>query len=758
MLKRLRFLLYALLAVVGGVIALAFSAGCRALFPKRVSGPERLAAFPTSGLALENPVRIYWNSYQVPFIEAQSDSDLAYSLGLVHAHLRGAQMAFFKRISQGRASEMAGPIALPLDQALRTLDFGYAANAMLRSMDPATRQYLERYVEGLNDYQLLNRSSPPETGLMGLKPEPFTVEDILTFGRLAGTDVNWLAYAGLLDARNDPNWELVWQRALKQGAANPPSIQDNLAYESLASILSGFSRSGSNSLVVGPSLSADGHAIIANDPHLGTFIPNFWLLVGIKSPTLHGVGAMIPGLPFLAYGRTPNLAWGGTNMRSASSDLYDISGLDPAEQAIETRSEEVKVRLWPDQTIELRRSAYGPILSDLDFFPGRPGEVVALRWVGHDVSNEIRAFLSANRARSIPEFVASFRDYAVSGQNLLLADNDGNIAMMLATRLPIRSFQKPPDLILDASDPEYQWKGYLNASELPLAYNPPEGYIASANNKPARFDPPIGFLFGEPERINRIREIMTGAQDVDFEFLRHLQMDVQSPAARRLQSAWRELLRRNQIAIESMPVLRALESWDGNYQSESPGAVAFELFTYHVVENLPEGFPDSFSFRNWPYYTQHLVEDLATLEQSDLRSLLQTAASAAQADFEKYPTWGDLHYQQAAHFLRNIPVIGPRFEYARFPANGSRETLYKTAHETSNEPVGTNYGSQARHISFMRDLDENYFVLFGGQDGWLGSEHFVDQVPLWEQGEYIRLPLRMETVQREFHVVLDLNP
>jgi len=82
----------------------------------------------------------------------------------------------------------------------------------------------------------------------------------------------------------------------------------------------------------------------------------------------------------------------------------------------------------------------------------------------------------------------------------------------------------------------------------------------------------------------------------------------------------------------------------------------------------------------------------------------------------------------------------------------------KTAHRLVQGPHGTDYGSQARHVSDMRDLDENYFLLFGGNDGWLGSENFADQVPLWQQGKYIRMPLRLQTMNQDFPIAMRLNP
>jgi penicillin amidase len=67
-------------------------------------------------------------------------------------------------------------------------------------------------------------------------------------------------------------------------------------------------------------------------------------------------------------------------------------------------------------------------------------------------------------------------------------------------------------------------------------------------------------------------------------------------------------------------------------------------------------------------------------------------------------------------------------------------------------------GSMARHISDLSDPDANWFVLLGGQDGWFGSESFADQVELWRERRYIRLPLSPEKVREEFPTVMRLGP
>ena len=97
--------------------ALALLPGCAALFPRPVGTEARLATLPRQAPGLAQPVTIRWNRHLVPWIEAESDTDLAYALGLVHGHLRGAQIEIMRLVARGRLAEIAGPIATDIDHA-----------------------------------------------------------------------------------------------------------------------------------------------------------------------------------------------------------------------------------------------------------------------------------------------------------------------------------------------------------------------------------------------------------------------------------------------------------------------------------------------------------------------------------------------------------------------------------------------------------------------------------------------------------------
>ena len=484
-----------------GAVALAVS-GCALLapLPKQKDVAERLEAFPTDGLPLEGPVTIHWSERQIPFIEADSDGDAAFALGLVHAHLRLGQMATMRMIARGRVSEMIGPLGVDIDHGLRTLDYGRAAAEIERTMDEATRLWVQRFVDGVNHYQDTARELPHDFRVLGLERERWTVEDVFAMGRLAGTDVNWLVWMDLLPLRARAGWDSLWARLVEGGAVSVATSGGESDTARAQRWLGGLSKSGSNSVAVAAHRTDTGGALMANDPHLGIMVPNVWLIAGVKSPSYHAVGLMAPGLPIFAIGRNHDVAWGGTNMRAASSDLYDVSAV-PASQ-IDERSESIGVRWWFDSDVTVRETRWGPIVSDVPLLADMGLPPLALKWTGHDASDEIGAMLAVSRARSFAEFRAAFDGFAVPGQNMLYADADGNIGRVLAVRLPSRS-GPPADIALDTGLHDAAWAAMRTARDLPHSYNPESGYLVSANDRPPPTDVPVGFFFSRDDRVER---------------------------------------------------------------------------------------------------------------------------------------------------------------------------------------------------------------------------------------------------------------
>lgn len=718
---------------------------------------DRLKQFPTSELPISGTLSVRWDDHMIPFIEAEKDEDLPFALGMVHAHLRLAQLEIMRFASQGRVSELIGPFGVDVDRTLRILNFGKATNESIASMPAETKLWASRFVEGLNLYIGRNQDHlPVDLRALGVsKISPWTLEDLLTVWRLASIDVNWGIYFSALSKINQPDFEVVWKKMLELGAQSSPSFTTE--DQKLGQLLFGFTKTGSNSIVIGKKKSASGAGIIANDPHLGMMLPSLWLIGGFHSPSYHALGLMIPSLPAIALGRNDAIAWGGTNMWGLSTYLYALTDEEAA--TAKSRTESISVRTWFNSKVTIRTTKWGPIISDSPYLK-KMKRPIAFAWVGHEPSDELTAFLKANRAQNISEFRQAFDTYGVSAQNFLVTDRAGNIGHVLAYKQPLRPDSKNKDLLQPTSN---FWTSFRKPTEMPFAYNPPKGYIASANNRPVETDPEIGWFFQSSDRIDRWQELVDKSGPVDIEMLKKWQMDTFSPTGFRVQN---ELVRRlgssRSPEINNSALWTEFKKWDGYYRADSRGPVAFETLMASFAPLLlsKKGFDENSipTFVNSPSWKRLTLKEMSSLPDSEIEALTQSALESATPKFEKYQSWQEMHRLEVAHILARLPLVGSRYRFDEFGYGGGADTILKTSVSLSGEKATSGYGTDARHISDLSNPDENYFVIFGGQDGWLTSPQTSDQIALWREGKYIRLPLSKKNLPTVFTHELVLKP
>jgi penicillin amidase len=738
-----------------------------ASLPRRLRGPRasmrsRLDDFRTAaaGLPLERPVRVRFDAHQIPFVEAETDADAATALGALHAHLRLGQMEITRRLSQGRLAELLGPTAVPLDHSLRSLGMGTALAAMRDSLPAETRAWIEAYVAGVNAYQRGMRRRPLEFALLRIPVRDWSLDDVLLVSRLAGADVNWVIWIDILGLRKAAHaWRAVWGRILELGYASPASFTPEAWDAYLPRLLGGVMRSGSNSFAA---RAGAGRAWLASDPHLSVIFPNVWMLAGYKSPSYHLVGLMLPGLPFAALGRNPRVAWGATNMYAASSDLVDVGDL-PA-SAFRERREAIRVRGWFPVEARLRETDYGPVISDAPYLARYRGSPVSLRWMGHLPSDEISAFLAANRAGDWGQFRAAFATYSVSGMNVVYADADGHVGQLLAVRLPRRPQGAPSDLLVAPADSDRAWSRTADSDALPCHFDPSDGFVVSANNLPADPGFPIGYLFPPGDRHARIKALLQGSRELTFERFKAIQADVHSPSCDRLRHLLSARIGQTSAASKGRglrKMLACLAEWDGDYKAASRGAAAFQLLLHSfAVPYLEAGYGKALAGYLLASEAAYRVleEELSQDPGPKLLEALAQGAERAYGAWRRYPTWGSLHRLRPAHPLRALPLIGRLFVLDDAAADGSAQTVHKTAHPVAGGPHAVTYGAVARHISDLSDPDANWFALLGGQDGWLLSENSLDLWEDWKRRRYVRMPLSAKGVTQAFPHIVDLAP
>ncbi len=128
----------------------------------------------------------------------------------------------------------------------------------------------------------------------------------------------------------------------------------------------------------------------------------------------------------------------------------------------------------------------------------------------------------------------------------------------------------------------YEWAGFVPMAELPHAFNPAAGYIATANNKmiPENYPFNVGFEWDAGFRITRIREFFASAQQQNRKLgltdMQGLQNDVVSLPAIEFQKFLRV------TPLRDAPELSSFLRWDGQLTRESADAALYEVWFRHI--------------------------------------------------------------------------------------------------------------------------------------------------------------------------------
>jgi penicillin amidase len=329
---------------------------------------------------------------------------------------------------------------------------------------------------------------------------------------------------------------------------------------------------------------------------------------------------------------------------------------------------------------------------------------------------------------------------------MLYADHAGHVGHALAAWIP----KEPPttDLVAPHST---SWSEWLHATTLPGWFDPPRGFVVSANDRPATDGVIIGRFFSPPPRAERLAALIEQSAPIDVLALSRLQQDVKSETSLRLARRLAEAAR-SDARPKADRLLRLLEDWDGRYEQESRGAALFERVLHDVAHRFYAAETLAAYSATWAL-RDLICADLETEPTAALAPLVADALGRVRTT----PTWGELHRLRLDHPLGSLPGAR-RYRFFNLPVGGCSDTVMKTSNGLVKGRHAVRFGSNARQICDLSDADESYFVLLGGQDGWLGSTTFADQVELWREGRAIHLPLAEAAVQEAFPHVSRLVP
>lgn len=485
---------------------------------------------PARGQACDD-VEIIRDEYGVPHVYASTLYGLGYGQGYAQAQDRLWQADLFRRSATGTLASWLGSGSAAGDISARTL-FGPAARrtAIYAALSPETREFTNGLVDGMNAW--IGHAStagqiPIEYLANGVALEPWTTSDVIAvaqfllfnFGSFGNDELTTAsAYAALVSQLGQAEADRVFAdthpmddpsayTSVPGDCENPgppplrvppPKLPEAIidaagqyeerfgaARKSWESLINNGPHS--NAVVIGPSLTADGRALLLGGPQTGRSVPQFFHEIGLHGAGVDVTGVGIAGTALVSIGVTPGYAWTFTSGYSDNCDIFSVA-VNPANAEqywydgawidMDCRTEIIAVRGGAPLNVRICETVQGPVVARSGGF----AYALAEAYRGYE-QNHVEAVFTLNRGSTLAQAEAGIAQFPYNF-NVLVADVAGNIAYFHAGRIPVRPTGVNA-LFPRNGDGSDAWNGIIDWAAMPKVVNPEQGYIVNWNNKPA---------------------------------------------------------------------------------------------------------------------------------------------------------------------------------------------------------------------------------------------------------------------------------
>jgi penicillin amidase len=595
------------------------------------------------------PVTTTRDAQGIWFIEGGSLYDVYEAMGYAVATDRLWQMDTYRRAGRGTLAEMYGESALEYDVALRTMGYSEEElTALFEGISPDAQTVLQGYVDGINrriaefyagdwlsmpfEYWAFCIQSVLLEGGGPVLPTPWVVEDVLAWMTLLGRSFDgegdWLrndpaqpenyglllalgyvyglegqAMFGDLRWVNDPSAltiipsdakassEISRFKAPELDGVDLDAVREAITdmrtrRERLVEFLDTINADvdfGSYGWTISGDKTASGNPMLYSGPQMGFDAPSIVGEGSIRGGGLEVSGMFVPGAPAFWIGRTPHHAWALQTGHAHTVDFY----FEVPQTVFLHRMETFNVLNGESVTVPIFRSSHGPIINPIPYNPADPPALI-LSWAYGPWGREANVWdvaLGFARAESVDEFGAAVANNPYSF-HIDYADRDGNIAYWMSGFDPIRAPGSNP-LVPQLPDGTQEWTGEFR----PNAHdrNNPKGWYGGWNNKAALTYPngtnSYSYYFGPANRAHVINEYLDAAEDITFEEMRDLALNVATTSSVLVGgNTWSFVADAFKAAVASDPnedrnaAVAMLDAWDGHFVAGGPSEWRFGAF------------------------------------------------------------------------------------------------------------------------------------------------------------------------------------
>ncbi len=719
---------------------------------------------------LKAGAKVVYDDRMIPHLFAENDLDAAYLQGYVTAQHRLWQMDFSTRAASGRLSEVIGERTLEYDKRMRRLGMVYAAENAIEGWKEDAQMYafLEAYSKGINAYiKTLNpKDYPLEFKLIGYEPEEWTPLKSALFIKsmaqsLCGRE-NDIENTNLLTLFGQEDFDFLFPEYFESQSPIIPKgtpwnftpiypkdgiqIQKPIGAIEHKTFEKPHPSNGSNNWAVAGSKTKSGNPILCGDPHLSMTLPAIWMELQIHTPNYNCYGVSLPGLPGIIIGFNENVAWSPTNVGQDVMDLYTIKWKDDSKshymldgQAVKAKIkyEKYQVKDIGEVIDTVRYTKWGPVAYE----NRKQGEDIAIRWISHDkqVENEISVFYKLNKAKNYDDYVEALSGYVAPAQNFAFASKEGDIAMRVEGKFPIKKNQQGR-FVQDGSLSANEWLGFIPKAHIPAMKNPERGFVSSANQHSTAPDYPYYYNsagFGD-YRGRYLNRMLAQMNDITVEDMMALQNSNYSIKAERMLPIFYSFLEEDKLDEDGKKYLTKLKLWDYNFDRDELAPVIYSIwsrkfyfFTWDEFKNdtLDLVRPDS-------WLAMDLMEDDPTNKYFDVIASRgkETAKDIVNKSFQEMVK--EMNELRAKNQGLDRGTHNPTYINHLARLDGMGRKLYASGTGEALNATYRSHGPSWRMIVELGDEVKAKVVYPGGTSGNPASPHYDDFMDEWENGEY----------------------
>jgi penicillin amidase len=372
-------------------------------------------------------------------------------------------------------------------------------------------------------------------------------------------------------------------------------------------------------------------------------------------------------------------------------------------------------------------------------------------------------------------FLAAMRRWGAPSENQVYADTRGNIGWVAAGKTPRRA--NFDGLMPVPGDGRYEWQGFLSLDELPKAYQPKQGFLATANqmNLPADYpiaERKVGFEWSDSARWQRITEVLAANSKVTLADAMDLQNDDTAMLGRRLVKLLQPLTSDDPNVKKGLELLKP---WDARDAADSAAAAVFEVWIANhlgpvlLKTTAPKAAdliaPEASSISALVAYLESPDASFGSDPAAARDQILRDSLGAAVADVTgklgadaSTWRWGRLHVAKFDHALMPLADKATAAQLSVGPlayggaANVPRAATYRRA------DYQLFAGASFRMVLDVGNWDASRTINTPGQSGDPFSAHYRDLAPLWATGQYVPLLYSRPAVEAATAEAIILTP